>query len=537
MSPKRSYRLFSRFLALSLGMAVALSSPAFALRPETPTETGLEEALRMDLQRAGPEESPLKTASDIIRVLDLLRNRIRPAASDEVVVRAFIRELDETLGPRLPQAQLNLLTAHRGYFPGAFRRRDVEGMPEEKELLDGFLGDARRVVEHAGLQMGLPRDQVLKLLEWEAVERLARALYMARDLRGTLLLRDVSVETIARWFYRDLPQRIVPRVARHYRRALAETKALENPFGSANRASNLAMADLILRQLQAGRLMDEPEQLQRDPSLIKPWISLLLASNLVDQSQPKVLEEISREPGSSDEEKLQQYVLRHAATPFAWGERNEKDVERYLEIVTRAPAQPQLPVQEVVLGDNNGQLAVTLKRVEIQLSANPRLTTALVLKGDNGVMNDASVEDAEWLLQERAALYHRLLQYRQEGRFKILRGPASHGTPLDRISRQVAAALLKADVVFVEGEANSWMVNGLNRPMVLAFRLKWPLGTRRIVGLDPDFLTDHPPAFIYFNGRLGRYYDHLFSPPSRRLTIEETWTRLMHLVFTVKPGQ
>ncbi len=82
MRSKSSHRFFFRVLALSLGMAVTLSSPAFALRQEPPAETGLEEKLREKLSgrrnRLG-EKWTLASVEEIPGLRDRLEeaNRLR----------------------------------------------------------------------------------------------------------------------------------------------------------------------------------------------------------------------------------------------------------------------------------------------------------------------------------------------------------------------------------------------------------------------------------------------------------------------------
>lgn len=520
-------------VGILLSVQLVLPASAYALRPlnagaeESPTQAKLTESL------AG---TGVEQASEIIRQLRLVSDADRPA---EEIVRDFIRQLEAGDAHRAPEAWVNRLTAHRKYVAG-FRLNEVEGRPEEGALLEALLADSRRVLEHAGGQIGLTPQEAEQQLGWETIRRLGTALYTARDQQGRLLLAEVHAETLARWFYRELPRRLVPLLAEPHRAELARTGALENPFREGNRRSNTVLADLVEARVAAGTLIDDPERLQKEPDLIKPWIRLLLASNLVDYSKPGLFQELARQPGKTEEERLGSYIEQYEKTPFLWRERNERDLDRYLhDVVYSSPRLGRNHLLEVVLADNNGEMVLTLKLAELKLAANPHLRVHLILKGDNGVMNDASVEDARELMAARPKLYALLLEYQRAGRFRILRGPASHGIPLDRIHPRVARSLLRADAVFVEGEANTVMANGLNADLYLALRLKHPLVVGPIFGLDQDSVIDNPPAFLHVDGRLGHYYGNSFAPLStgQRLTIAETWARPVRLEVTVPAGE
>ena len=450
------------------------------------------------------------------------------------------------------------------YSPGPFmladiveRQKEIAGRPEGQAFLEDNLANTRRVLVAAGAQLGLTPEESLSQLGWEKIQLFATNLYYARDGRGQLVLGKIDAETFGRWLYRELPLRISthPMVMAPTLDRDAVRRALMNPFAETNRQGNEAVAGLITRLVDQQALIDDPERLRRNPSLVQYWIYLLLATNLVDLQHSFFLEDLSKEKGATEEERLTNYLLRQAIVPFAWREWNTKDMARYVDdILLAEPRAGRDHVLEVDFGDNNAQLAATLKVAEIKLSMNPKLRIVLVLKGDNGVMNDASVEDAEalldWSRTSAPGLYRRLLEYRAEGRFEILRGPCSHGTPLHLLSPQVAGQIQLADCVWSEGEANTWTLNGLlARNLVLLWRLKWDMSTRHVVGLDPDFLGDfikgdkenrpRPPAFMLFRNTEDRYYTNVFGrqgvPP--RLTIEDAWARPHRVTLSVLPGK
>lgn len=483
--------------------------------------------------------------AEAIRDLQLLEQPPEGELSPEGWVRAFIRQMRVEDGLPLDGVLLDQLTAHSRdpYSAGPFSRGEVQGRPEDKELLEGTLGEAKRVLLYAGAQLGLTPEHALEKLKWESLERFERYLYDARDTEGDLFLRDVPVETMIRWFYRQIPQRLIPAVADRVISRTDLARALGNPFRLANEQGNQVTADLIQRLLADGveingrRLTGDPTELAKDPSLVIPWIRLQMATNLVDYSNPKILEAIAAEEGNNDAEKLTGYLRKRLETPFAWGAYNERDLEDYVRSVLRAGRPAGGYVEEVVFGDNNAQLVATLKLIEAKLSANPHLRVRLVLKGDNGVMNDASGEDGEALLRAEPEFYRLLLQYRREDRFEILTGPRSHGTPLDLISEEVARALLGADAVFAEGEANTITLNGLRGNLYLSLRLKAPLFIRHVVGVDPEEMKDYPPAFLAVRG--GRYYDRVLAsagPEGGRVTIEDHWARPNRVRFQIRPG-
>ncbi len=519
-----------------------------------PTQVEAVQQLRHDIvaevdrQIRERREGIVDRLAEAIHDLRLLERPPAGEVSSDEVVRAFIRQMSAEDGAPLDGALLAELTAHSRapYSAGPFDRGDVQGRPQEQELLEGMIGQARSVLIHAGSQLELNAEQALAKLGWESLERFERFLYQARDEKADLFLRDIPAETMIRWFYRQIPQRLIPTLANRTIDRADLAAALANPFRLINEQGNRAVTELIQRLLAEGasisgrKLTADPEELAKDPSLVLPWIRLQMAANLVDYSNPKLLAAIDAEEGKDPAEKLTRALQRRVETPFVWGAYNEQDLMGYVRSVLQAARPAGEYVQEVVFADNNGQLVATLKLIEAKLSANPRLRVRLVLKGDNGVMNDASVEDAEALLRAEPDFFRVLLAYREgpEQRFQILRGPRSHGTPLDLVSAEVAEALLRADAVFIEGEANTVMLNGLRGNLYLSLRLKAPIVVRDVIGIEPEDLKDYPPLFMALRG--GRYYDRVLAshgPEGGRWTIEDHWARPHRIRFTLRPGE
>ena len=514
-------RRFTSFVISGVLIATQLGQPpvAQALRPE-PDKAGVEATLTHPVAagvktgrpgrlgaRAGLEETARVAA--LIRQ-HRLNDGLTGAESDVDVVTRFLDLLRQP-----PNLVGNLDGVPRSGPIGQmafFSRQDVVGHPFEVGYLEEeWVPSLRKVVEAVAERVGVAPDDV----GWPQLERFLRDLYWARGADGRLLMADDREEIFYRWVYREIPRLLIPRLAA----VPIGREVVDNPFQRANEAGNDAVARAIATLLQSPERVftDIPEELQADPGRVVPWVRLMLATNLVDASRPDIAEEI-RQRGD-----LAQYVVDHMATPFV----EALGGVRYLEMFLQRIRQPNTIL--VHFPDNNAELAASLKLAEILLSAYPTLTLIMVLKGDNGAMNDASVEDAERLLAQFPGLYAWLRHYREGSppRFRIVRGPATHGMPLNLLPDEVIEALQpEGVVVLAEGEANVYVLTGLARELYLAWRLKWSEGVRTLVGLDTTALSDEaqrtqrPPAFIRLDGRRGPYYQDPFGP--QRRTIVET---------------
>ncbi len=484
--------------------------PASALRPE-PDAAGLEQALA-PASANGLEENPTARAAGVIRQHHVVPDAAAGAA-DVAVVEAFVNRLRQPPNPTADQLpSLSVAT----YHPGVFSREELQQAGHAVEASypgEEWLPALRNVISAIAEQVGVKSDE-LSRLGLPVLEQFLTDLYWAQDADGRLLMGPDEESIFYRWAYREIPEWLVPALADPAIDRDALHRALTNPFQLTNDRGNDAMvaaiAKLLVRQpsnKHPGEFVDDPGRLRADPKLLTPWIRLLLASNLVDYSRQAIFEDVKREGD------LAQYVVNRIGTPFLEGLGGDRYLRQFLEQMM----QPGMKL--IQFPDNNAQLAASLKLAEVLLSANPTLTITMVLKADNGVMNDASVEDAERLLARRAArpdVYQWLRNYRGAGRLTILRGAATHGSPLTLLPAEVVAALQGADVVFAEGEANAWTFNGLAKELYLGLRLKWPDGVRRVFGVSPEELSGadqlrlRPPAFVRIDGRLGPYYDNIF---------------------------
>lgn len=348
------------------------------------------------------------------------------------------------------------------------------------------------------------------------IRSLMRALTYAEDDAGQRLFPNLSESEIYRWSYRDLPRLLVPLISptlsRTYIPPQLLDEALANPLNFSNESGNRAAADAIrnLLENQPETFTDNPVKLRRNPGKnLLPWLRLAIALNLIDYSQPALAREIEQAGG------VMQYVLPRMGTPFSEALGGERFINSFIADILK-------PNQALVhIPDNNAEIAGSLKLAELLLSVNPTLNISMIVKVDNGVMNDASMEDARRLL-ERQSIYEKLRQYQANGRFRLIPGAKSHGTPLNRLTPEAVNAIQAADLVLSQGEANTWNLNGLAKPIYLGLRLKWLTGVEKIFGVNPD--PERPPAFIKIDGTGGAYFQNPFGtlPNVPRVTIRQT---------------
>jgi len=357
-------------------------------------------------------------------------------------------------------------------------------------------------------------------LGWDIVEGLIQSVFDARSSNGELLAAGVPLQTYGNWSCRHIPQLLVPELADDSVSQGDLSDALNNPFKELNELGNDKMVEAMIELLEGGvevggvRLSDKLEDL-KDPSLVLPWIQMEMASNLVDYGWLNI-DKI--QPGE-----LHTKLVEEAERPFIWRECNIM-MRRYTsEAIKGSP-----DVLEVMLPDNNAQLAVTLKLAEIKLSANPNLRIVFIPKKDNAVINDASVADVERLLAKHHHFYRRLIQYRRgdNPRFQVVAGPPAYGMPLDLISEEVGQALRDADIVYSTGQANLWELRPLHKESIYhATRLKDLFTNEYIVGANPDVasMRGYPPIFVGVNGTEGPYYSnvHAAEGPDERMTLRE----------------
>ena len=450
-------------------------------------------------------------AAAVIRQYELVPD-LSPRATHIEVVRAFLERLrrgDEP-GPiaPLPPGLLSVST----YRPGPFSRQEVEaGGIAESYFQEDILASAQKVMAAVAEQL----DTTPEALGAPAMVEFWKALYWARDEGGRLLAADDDETTIYRWVYREIPRWLTPKLVPTVNQATLAA-ALKNPFARSNDAGNDAMQRAIAQLLesQSGEFTDDPAHLAANPHLLVPWLRLTLASNLVDFSRPSLLREIA-EAGD-----LARYVLDRMHAPFVGALGGERFIPRFQQRLQRPNA------VLAYVPDNNVELAASAKWAEVQLSANPTLSLSMIVKADNGAMNDGSLADVRRLLTVRDGVpdvYARLRAYEQGGRFRLVAGPAAHGFPLGRLPAVALAAVQQADVVFGEGEANTQTLNGLAKEeLYLGLRLKWPDGVRYMFGLEPD--PQRPPAFFRVDGTQGPYYQNPMNVPDAgpRRTIVDT---------------
>ncbi len=452
---------------------------------------------------AGAEET--KKAAELLRPLF----NFDAAQSDSAVVHSFLellRQKPEGVVDLSQPAGAGLLSV-TPYRAGAFARNALgDGREAEEHLNDDWIPSLDKVLEGiAGQLKPVYPNLTPKDLGAETLRELLKALFFARDERGDFLMGRDDETYFYRWIYREIPRLLIPRLAAPWiLRDDSLTRSVENPFRITNDEGNDAVRQTIaqLAADPASGFIDDPARLQADPALLKPWLLFMLAANLVDYSRPAILKEIEQEGD------LARYILKKMGTPFPPGMNPEPYLQRFFSRLS----QPQALLAH--LADNNAELAASLKLDEALLSAYPGLTIALIIKGDNGAMNDGSLEDAERLLAQppegTSDPYARLKEYRAQDRFRLVAGPLQHAMPLDRLPPAAAEALQKSTVALSEGEANLSSLNGLSKEIYFALRLKWSFLAENIVGLDlPAALADqHPPVFFGLDGSKGRYYQN-----------------------------
>ncbi len=447
------------------------------------------------------------------RLPPLLAQGLSP---DEALVRAF---LDSLRAPARPAALLpEGLLSEAPYRSGAFSRGELSGDLAREYLEEEGAPTLEKVLQGVAEQVSTPKRTVTPdHLGFQPIRELIRHLFYARGADGRLLMEADQETEFYRWIYRDIPHRLAPKLADRRINRKMLMRALENPFRPANNLANDEAALAIRKLLSdpAGGFRDDPASLRQDPPWrLGRWIKLTLALNLIDYSRPAILQEMTEEGG------LVPYVLKRIDTPFL----EPLGGERHLAEFIRRILEPGIVL--VHLPDNNGELAGSLKLAEALLSANPTLKIRMVLKADNGVMNDASLKDARRLLDREPALYARIRQYMAEGRFLPVAGALNHGTPLNLLPEEAVQALREADLVLSEGEANTWALNRLKKPIYLGLRLKWPRGVRQVFGLDltEQQARERPPAFLRIDGARGPYYRNPLDAPGagRRRTILQT---------------
>lgn len=449
----------------------------------------------------------------------LLADLVKDSDSDEAWAQAFLTLLRNPPHPTAPLPS-RLLSVHP-YRSGPFARRDLIDEKAAQYLQDDWIGSLKKVLQGAAQQLNEQttpsRSQqiTIETLGFDTLRKLLAALFYATDGQGRLLMETDQELNFYRWIYREIPRLIVPRVADPWIDRGVLREALQNSFKLSNDEGNDAVRaaiDDLLRHPESG-FIDAPSRLRfvthsKRFDRIKQWILLALAANLVDYSHTSILDQIQEEGRD-----LGSYIVRRMNVPFLEELGGDQYIRRFIHRVMR----PNTVLAH--LPDNNAELAASLKLAEVLLSANRTLQIKMILKGDNGVMNDASVEDAHRLLKPPLGIpdiYAQLRTYLQNGRLTLLPGPSQHGMPLNLLPQNVIQALLEADVVFAEGEANSFALNGLSKEeLYLGLRLKWPDGIAGVFGLErtPQIAADRPPAFVRIDGTQGPYYGNIYNRP------------------------
>lgn len=414
-------------------------------------------------------------------------------------VRAFLSWVRPPPEASVPERLLSVGT----YRSGPFSRGELSEEAAREYLQEEWLAAIEKVLQGVAEQLGTD-PEALGLAQ---IQGFMSDLFYAGADDGMLLMAPDQEAELYSWAYRQIPRLLVPRLAPASIDRERLRSALENPFRLSNDAGNDAIAETLLNLLsdEASGFRDDPAALRAEPKRhLTRWIRLVLALNLIDYSRPAILKEMDQEGGPAP------YVMNRTETPFLEALGAERFVGAFIDRALEPNA------VGVHLPDNNGELAGSLKLAETLLTANPTLKLRMILKADNGAMNDASVADAERLLREKPALYRRLIAYRdEEERFAILPGAPMHGTPLHLLSPEAVTALEDADWILSEGEANAWNLNGLAKEIYLGLRLKWPPALRRIFGLDlpPRIAAERPPAFFRIDGSRGPYYRNPYGAP------------------------
>jgi hypothetical protein len=469
--------------------------------------------------------APLDGAEATRRAAAIARNYLTPeqlaldaAADDDAWTGTLIGSFASVNTGALDAAQQAGVVSAAPYRRGPFSRNELLGENESNYLNEEWLTTIRRVLDGVARQLSTPAQTVTpEDLGLSVIEELMAAVFYARRGSDNQLFMGEGEETgFYRWAYREIPRLFVPLIAPQ--RVTVDpdqlTAALENPFKLSNDESNAAVRaaiDQLLRD-RPDEFTDDPARLQADPELLRPWLRLVLATNLLDYSRESILREI-------EQIGIIPYLLPRIFTPFLTELGGEAAIGDFIQ---RA-LEPNAVLMD--FPDNNGQTAASAKLVEVLQSANPGLKVFMVAKADNGVMNDSSVADVNGILAPVAPdVYTRLRQYQSEGRFTLLAGPRSHGMPLDDLPADVIAALQQTTVVLGEGEANTWSLRGLNKDLFLALRLKWPDGVRLVFGLDlqDDIAAQRPPAFIRIPAGAA-YYNNPYDVPGfgNKLTVRQ----------------
>jgi|GEM_PF-1207609 len=522
-APRKIRILTASFLLLTLGLPSAVhpelvparggsasGGEGYALR-----QAGLEESkakgsfLRkigyLAAERAGAEE--MHRAAELIRRYEFA-GPLSADLSDGDVVRAFVERLRKGIPPdpwNAPASLADLVTGP--YRPDPFLRRELAGNPIEDSYLENELIPLfRKTLETVAQRLKLPSES----LGFSVGEELLRNLYRAKDESGNLFIGEEGIILSYRWAYRQFPRMMVDRFADPAVWAIAR-EFLENIHEGYNRQGNDEVQKTIRRFLdQAGQmdssLIDRPELLEGHPERLEPWLALAAASNLIDASRAEIHDAIQQQGN------LLGYLLPRMKVPFL----EELGGRKYLEEFARQVLKPNLLL--AYLTDNNAELAADLKTAEVLLSANRSLKIRMIVKGDNGALNDASKADAEWTLSVREGvpdIFENLRAYRVEGRFTLIEGPRSHGMPLEIAPAETLHALRQADLVLSKGEANAWSLNGLKKPIFLLWRLKWTDGTRFGLGLDlpEEVRRTYPPAAVLLDGSQGLYFSNTLRIP------------------------
>jgi len=498
-----------------------------------------------DMQRDLPQNryiltfhlrDPLKEAARILREQGIPQ----PYPNDLEQVQAFLtilRTKPEWANP-IPDTLLSVI----GYRTGPFARKELSAAMARIYLKQEWIPALERVVDGVATQLSEKMKEKVERndLGFEELKQLLWGLFFAKDQEGAFLIGEDDEADLYRWAYREIPQLLIPKLAADWVDRTELKAALSHPLKPFTQQDNRNALSLIHKAIATGNLKDANALIQHahidkilyDESsralrkqiaedTIPKWIRWLLALNVLDYSRPAILNEITQRG-------LEGYLADKLNTPFLEALGGDRFIFRFIDEVLRPG------VILIHLPDNNGQLVGSLKFAELLLTLNPTLTIDMVLKADPAVMNDASLWDAEYLLipkPEEPDLFGWLRQYRASGRFHLLAGAPMHGTPLNRLSSNVHRAFHEADMVFAEGEANTWNLNGLRKPIYLGLRLKWPEGVKYVFGLDlpKEVAETHPPAFIRIDGQKGPYYSNPFDIPLQvpKRTIRETVEREM----------
>ncbi|MBI1953628.1 MAG: GNAT family N-acetyltransferase [Candidatus Omnitrophica bacterium] len=496
--------------------------PSHALRPQQDVRVGLEEALA---PAAGLEETA--KAANIIRKNHLVEG-LRGGESDATVVSAFLNQIRRPPTDAIAISRPPL--SEEPYRTGPLLRREMEKVSWGRSYDEKYWLPALELV----LQAAARRLKVApKELGLVSMKHLMRHLFHARDLQGDLLMGEDSELDLFRWAYREIPRTVAPKLASGEIDSKKLHDALANPFKDSNDRGNDQVQQAIFELMREHpeRFVDDPKELKDKPleelaPIVESWVRLALAANRVDYSRPVALKEIERVGG------LIPFVRRGLDTPFleALGRDN------YLKEFVQQTLVGSPEVFLVYLADNNAELTASLKLAEVLLSANPNLEIAFVVKEDNGVMNDASHEDAWRMISHQRDgvpdIYEKLRGYFPD-RFRLLKGPGSQGLPLNALRADVAEALREADVILAEGEANTWTLNGLDKERIyLALRLKQETWTRLVWGIGKEILSDdklkseQPPVFVRIDGAQGAYYQNPLKDPDGE---NPSWTILENL--------